>query len=700
MNSKLIRLPIIFFFLCFSILVKGEDKITWQNPLLHGNSLMSSSFIDASTGWAVGAFGTIMKTTDSGKTWENQVSGTTATLNSVSFVDKNNGWAGGSNTILNTKDGGKTWSILTSTSPVAINSVYFLNSSTGFIAGGKIIQKTTDGGKSFTNVTLPASSLYYSILKMQFISSSTGWAVGTKGAILKTTDGGNTWVDQFVGDKRINTVFFTDSLNGSCFGDSGLWLWTIDGGKNWNQADVATSNTSKLYNHIVDACYFPSKSVWIITLDNSDEYTVYKKTSGVTLWQEYNIGYSRNLSSISFPDTVHGCIVGHGGFIARTEDSGKNWTAISSGEIPPLISICFADKSNGLVIGEQSAFMKTSDGGNTWEHSKVPNTGYINGVYAINKDTILIANGMRDTTIFRSTNGGKTWKGQLQAKFSYSIDFLDKQHGVCVGWYGEIHHTSNSGKDWTKAESGTEEDLYSVDLLYNDSIGYAVGDKGVCLKTSSGGKSWAALSTGSTSRLFSVSFADQLNGWCCGQGGTILHTKDGGKTWQQQTSNTYNSLNCIKFFNQKKGYCVGHYGTILKTTDGGEKWTEVPSITANNLFSICFVDENTLFAAGWYGSILKIIDKEGLFVEEISKPESFFSLYPNPAMDKIFISNTKSGSDNLKIEVYDISGKKVMDRTIRNINNSELNISELRKGYYLFKIQDKNYSEVKKIIIN
>jgi photosystem II stability/assembly factor-like uncharacterized protein len=68
------------------------------------------------------------------------------------------------------------------------------------------------------------------------------------------------------------------------------------------------------------------------------------------------------LSSISFPDTIHGCIVGHGGFIARTEDSGKNWTAISSGEIPPLISICFADKSNGFVIGEQSAFMKIQMG--------------------------------------------------------------------------------------------------------------------------------------------------------------------------------------------------------------------------------------------------------------------------------------------------------------------------------------------------
>jgi photosystem II stability/assembly factor-like uncharacterized protein len=91
MNSKLIHLPIIFFFLCFSILVKGEDKITWQNPLLHGNTLMSSSFIDASTGWTVGYFGTIMKTTDSGKTWENQVSGTTVTLSSVSLVDKNTG---------------------------------------------------------------------------------------------------------------------------------------------------------------------------------------------------------------------------------------------------------------------------------------------------------------------------------------------------------------------------------------------------------------------------------------------------------------------------------------------------------------------------------------------------------------------------------------------------------------------------------
>lgn len=701
MKTKLKHGLLLFSFFCISIIsLKAEDIISWQNPLLHGNTLYSTSFVDATTGWAVGAFGTIMKTTDGGKTWENQISGTTASLLSVSFVDKNNGWAGGSNTILKTTDGGKSWTVLTTSSSVNINAVYFLNSTTGFIAGGKTIQKTIDGGKNFANVTMPSLSVWYSIIKMHFVSSKTGWAVGTSGAIFKTIDGGNTWVDQFTEDKRLNTVFFTDSLNGSCFGDSGFWIWTNDGGNKWNKADIKSTNITKLYNHVIDAHFFTKKSGWIITYDNSEEITVYKTIDGGAFWSEYNVGYSRNLSSISFPDSIHGCIVGHGGFIARTEDSGKNWIPISSGEIPPLISICFPDKSNGFVIGEQSAFMKTSDGGEAWEHSKVPNTGYINGVYALNKDTLLIANGMRDTTIFISTNGGKTWKGQYKAKFSYDIDFINKEQGTCVGWYGEIFRTNNLGKNWYKVESGTETDLYSIDFCDDDSVGYIVGDKGIYLKTANGGRNWNLGTTGTSTRLFSVSFADSLTGWCCGQGGVILHTDNGGKTWQAQTTNTYNSLNCIQFFNKNKGYCVGHYGTILKTTDGGKKWTVVPPVTVNNLFSVCFTDENTLFAAGWYGSILKIIDKEEVLVEEISKPESFFSLYPNPANNKINISNRKKESESLKIEVYDISGKKVLDRTIRNIINSDIDISELEKGYYLFKIQDNNYYEIKKILIN
>ena len=69
----------------------------------------SASFAQG-TAVAVGALGTILRTTDGGDTWTPQSSGTTNFLNGVSFVDANTGTAvGGEGTILRTTDGGDTW---------------------------------------------------------------------------------------------------------------------------------------------------------------------------------------------------------------------------------------------------------------------------------------------------------------------------------------------------------------------------------------------------------------------------------------------------------------------------------------------------------------------------------------------------------------------------------------------------------------
>ena len=88
----------------------AQEGWFWQNPLPQGNPLVSVSFIDSETGWAIGNLGTILKTTNGGENWINQTSGTTQYLIGVSFTDANNGTAVGSGgTILRTTDGGDNW---------------------------------------------------------------------------------------------------------------------------------------------------------------------------------------------------------------------------------------------------------------------------------------------------------------------------------------------------------------------------------------------------------------------------------------------------------------------------------------------------------------------------------------------------------------------------------------------------------------
>src|SRR5712664_948692 len=65
---------------------------------------------DPNTIVAVGTYGTIVRSSDSGATWTLQSSGTTGNLWAVAFWDANTGIAVGNNgTILRTSDGGLTW---------------------------------------------------------------------------------------------------------------------------------------------------------------------------------------------------------------------------------------------------------------------------------------------------------------------------------------------------------------------------------------------------------------------------------------------------------------------------------------------------------------------------------------------------------------------------------------------------------------
>jgi photosystem II stability/assembly factor-like uncharacterized protein len=71
------------------------------------------SFVDAVHGWVVGQEGTILATSDGGKTWSTERSGYHFTLSDVVFSDARHGWAVIQHSaLLATRDGGHTWSVV------------------------------------------------------------------------------------------------------------------------------------------------------------------------------------------------------------------------------------------------------------------------------------------------------------------------------------------------------------------------------------------------------------------------------------------------------------------------------------------------------------------------------------------------------------------------------------------------------------
>jgi photosystem II stability/assembly factor-like uncharacterized protein len=140
-------------------LLAGPPVITVGPPIGPQDGLMrykrGTFFLDEMTGWLAGYAvdgdeigGTILTTTDGGKTWTEQLSAEMSGQyvgDQVYFVDKNHGWAlcfGSEDhlgVILRTKDGGRLWEIeiseLDGKPFLGIKDIYFLDENHGWAVG-------------------------------------------------------------------------------------------------------------------------------------------------------------------------------------------------------------------------------------------------------------------------------------------------------------------------------------------------------------------------------------------------------------------------------------------------------------------------------------------------------------------------------------------------------------------------------------
>jgi hypothetical protein len=148
-------------------------------------------FADASDGWAVGAAGTIVHTTNGGATWGTQAAPlSTPDLSAVVFTDASDGWAvGAAGTILHTTNGGASWGPQTSHTSQSLRAVAFSDASDGWAVGAAgTIVRTTDGG--LTWVTQDSSATHDLRGVAALAGGSRGFAVGAAGTVLRTLDGG------------------------------------------------------------------------------------------------------------------------------------------------------------------------------------------------------------------------------------------------------------------------------------------------------------------------------------------------------------------------------------------------------------------------------------------------------------------------------------------------------------------------------
>lgn len=238
-------------------------------------NLWSNYFIDNNTGWAIGEYllsngffnKVIIKTTNSGDNWDNNLILPKSYLNYIYFFDISNGWViGDKGSIISTMDGGLKWISQNSGTSNNLVYIYFINKSKGWIVGENgVILKTTNGGNIWE---LQSSQTYNYLYSIFFINNDIGWIVGKDGIVLKTTNGGNNWVKNNIDDElSFSSVFFVDSNTGYIAGTGqtsnlepiyGVIYKTTNGGEDWvNQLKLAK-------NDFASICFIDNNTGWVV----------------------------------------------------------------------------------------------------------------------------------------------------------------------------------------------------------------------------------------------------------------------------------------------------------------------------------------------------------------------------------------------------------------------------------------------------
>lgn len=293
---------------------------------------------------------------------------------------------------------------------------------------------------------------------VHFIDHDFGWAVGDRGTILRTEDGGRNWQSissprdiiwtnvQFIDDRTgwIAGGFFRGGLNRSV----GIIIHTTDGGKSWRNL------SQKGLPFIEKLEFVDPQTGWMFCEGNSihpsgllvtdDGGRSWRSIAGVPA-RPLKIGWQTAIGRFAGVETTGNWVeYDRTGIQQSTPVELQQPTAVISLETGRTICI---DAGRLRMAEPGAAFQACSTGA----HSDGPVNDVIHWNQMFKRGNHLWAVGSPGCVILHSPDGGQTWNshqtGLLESlRATY---FLDADRGWAVGDCGKIIVTKDGGQTWT-----------------------------------------------------------------------------------------------------------------------------------------------------------------------------------------------------------------------------------------------------------
>ena len=337
-----------------NIVSTNDGGNTWNSVFLpDAISLFSLSFTDEINGFVVGIQGEIYKTIDGGVNWEKKFDRVPFfTANSCFFLKPEIGFIGtDGGEIIRTTNAGEDWQIIYDNNDFKFWDIFFLNDSLGWASGyPSVILRTTDGGNSWARTYY--NSLYY-INSIRFTSDSIGWACNyISGKILYSNDGGLNWVEKTLPvNKYFTKIFFTSIDTAYLMGEDGNILKTTNGGNTWISRNIAGQ-------YVNDIFFTDSYHGWAVGYQ-----FISKTTNGGINWSTTPITFMAGACSMI--DELRGWIIGEEGEMMYTLDGGNHWNLSYQITNNSLSDLCFIG-DDGWIVGGWGTILHTTNGGVTF----------------------------------------------------------------------------------------------------------------------------------------------------------------------------------------------------------------------------------------------------------------------------------------------------------------------------------------------
>ncbi len=306
------------------------------------------------------------------------------------------------------------------------------------------ILHTTDGlewAAQGTDLVIPGAALS----SVSVVDTSTVWVAGGLsdgfGVVLKTTDGGETWLRMGNESQIPEPVLCVKAFSADVAlisGESNSIYRTIDGGANWSS--IAPQGHQGVNWQGVNG--LSQLNIWVAGGTENNGEMMHSSDGGI-LWTSHGDSLVQDYTMISITpfDQNNIWAVGHAMTVVKSSDGGIEWELAVPDSLQGALSdangITLLSPLSAWIVLDYDSIWRTDDGGDTWDEQQIPQaaTGhFLLRISAVNGNRAWVvgssSSGLPSGVILHTADGGNTWTRQDDGSVPGLWD---------VGFAGEIN---------------------------------------------------------------------------------------------------------------------------------------------------------------------------------------------------------------------------------------------------------------------